>query len=85
MESERVLRIKQLLESDQYRIDPYVIADAMIRWAGLSHEVPMPSRERQNECSNPSSGPLAPANTILGGPSITEPIQVRPALALGEL
>jgi hypothetical protein len=85
MKSEKVLRIKQQLESDQYRIDPYLIADAIIRWAGLSHEVPMPPRERQNECSNPSSGPSAPAKMTSGGPSITEPIQVRPALALGEL
>lgn len=85
MKTEQVLRIRQLLDRGQYRIDPYAIADAIIRWAGLAHELPPPPRGRQNECSNPRSGPSAPAKTTSEGPSATDPIQVRPALAGGEL
>lgn len=85
MKTERVLRIKQLLEAGQYSIDPYAIADAIIRWAGLAQEVPMPPREPQNVCSKPSNGSSAPTKMVAAGPSTTEPIQVRPAFAGGEL
>lgn len=85
MKTEKVLRIKQLLETGQYRIDPYVIADAIIHWAGLAHEIPMPARGGQNSCSKPVNGSSVPAKTASAGPSSTEPIQVRPAFAGGEL
>jgi hypothetical protein len=85
MPSEKVLRIKQQLDTDQYRIDPYLIADAMIRRAGLQNEVPVSRSERQNECSKPSNGPSAPAKMTAGGPSWTEPIQLRAAFSLGGL
>ena len=39
----KVLMITQLLERGQYRIDPYVIADAIIRWAGLGPELGLAS------------------------------------------
>jgi hypothetical protein len=84
MKSEQVRRIKQLLEGGQYRIDPYVIADAIIRWAGLSHELPPPPTA-QKSCSKPAGGGSASVNTAAAGPASTDPIQVKPAFAGGEL
>lgn len=84
MKPDRVLRIKQLLELGQYRIDPYAIADAIIRWAGLAHEIPPPP-VAQNKWSKPASEPSAPAKLTSASPSTTDPIQVRPAFAAGEL
>ena len=84
MRPERVVRIRQLLDRGQYRIDPYAIADAIMRWAGLAPELERPPFA-QNECSKPASGPSAPANTTSAGPSTTDPIQVRAAFAGGEL
>ena len=84
MKPDKVVRIKQLLELGQYRLDPYTIADALIRWARLTQELrqrPVP----QNEWSKPASGHSAPANLSSAAPSTTDPIQVRPAFAAGEL
>lgn len=85
MESEKVLRIKQQLDADQYRIDPYLIADAMLRRAAFHKQARIRRSDRQNECSKPSNGPSAPAKMTSGGPSRTEPIQLRTALVFGEL
>ena len=49
MKPNQVLRIRELLERGQYRIDPYVIADAIIRWAGLGLELNLPPYA-QKEC-----------------------------------
>ena len=84
MKPDKVLRIKQLHERGQYRIDPYVIADAIIRWAGLAHELPPPPVP-QKEWSKPDSGPSAPKKLSSAPPATTDPIQVRPAFAAGEL
>lgn len=84
MKPEKVLRLRQLLEREQYPIDPYVIADAIIRWAGLAHEVP-PPRAPQKQWSKPASGPSAPRKLSSPAPAKTDPIQVRPAFAAGEL
>jgi anti-sigma-28 factor FlgM len=84
MKPDKVLRIKQLLEHGQYHIDPYAIADAIIRWAGLAHEVP-PRPASQKEWSKPASGPSAPKKLSSPVPAKTDPIQVRPAFAAGEL
>ena len=84
MRRDKVLRIRELVDRGQYRIDPYVIADAIIRRAGLGPEVRL-IPFAQNECSKPASGPSAPAKMTAAGPSTTDPIQVRPAFAAGEL
>ena len=84
MKTDKILRIKQLLERGQYRIDPYAIADAIIRFAGLSLEVP-PPRGSQKLCSKPANDSPASTKMANGGPSTTDPIQVKPAFAGGEL
>jgi Anti-sigma-28 factor, FlgM len=84
MKPDKVLTIKQLLERGQYRVDPYAIADAIIRWAGLTHEVPPPPAS-QKEWSKPANGPSAPKKLSSAAPAKTDPIQVRPAFAAGEL
>lgn len=84
MKADKIQRIKLLLERGQYHIDPYVIADAIIRWAGLSHELP-PPRVSQKACSKPDNGSAEPSKMAAAGPSATAPIQVRPAFAAGEL
>src|SRR2546423_1510269 len=38
MSANKVTEIKRQLDTGQYRIDPYAIADAMIRWAELEVE-----------------------------------------------
>ena len=78
--------IKTQVEQGEYRVEPLVIADAMIRWFSA------PDRRRgergpyrpgggaQNECSKPDSGCSVSRKTTSAGPSTTEPIQVRPLL-----
>lgn len=84
MKPEKILRLRELLDRGQYRIDPYAIADAIIRWAGLGPELGL-SPYAQMECSKPASGPSVPAKQAAAGPSTTDPIHVRPAFAGGEL
>lgn len=84
MKREQISRLRELLERGQYRIDAYAIADAMIRWAGLGPELGLAPFD-QKQCSKPDNGPSAPAKTAPTGPSATDPIQVRPAFAAGEL
>ncbi len=81
---EKVKRLRELIDRGQYRIDPYVIADAIIRWAALEPQTE-PTVLAQKECSKPASGPSAPAKTASTGPSTTDPIQVRLAFAASEL
>jgi Anti-sigma-28 factor, FlgM len=86
MSPNKVTEIKRQLEQGQYRIDPYAIADAMIRWAELEIEsagrrVP---RARQNACSKPDSVSSASRKTAPGGPSTTSPIKLRAAVILGQ-
>lgn len=83
MKTEKVLRIKQLLETGEYRIDPYAVADAIIRWADLGEERPPAAPQR--ECSKASSVASVSTKTASAGPATTEPIRVRPLFAAGEL
>lgn len=85
----KVPTIKRLLEIGQYRIDPYAIADAMIRWAAGQGSSGTRSRAAadqgdQSECSNPESRSSASAKTTPGEPSPTDPIQFRAAFVGGE-
>lgn len=79
----KVPTIKRLIEIGQYRIDPYAIADAMIRWAGAHGSGAANGRgtAAQSECSKPASSPSASVKTAPAVPSTTDPIQLRPALA----
>jgi hypothetical protein len=78
--------IKTQVQKGEYRVEPLVIADAMIRWFGAAADRrrgahgPFRPGGAQNLCSNPDSGPSASTNVTPGGPSTTDPIQVRPLL-----
>ena len=83
----KVTEIKRQIESGQYRVDPYAIADAMIRWCQLETESAgrrVPRARAQNECSNPVRSPAASVNTASAGPSTTVPIKVRAAIVVGQ-
>jgi hypothetical protein len=78
-ENGNMLTIKQLVQDDRYRVDPYVVADAIL------HRMRMRDERRQaagaqNECSNPASSASPSMKQTPGSPSTTDPIQVRPAL-----
>jgi Anti-sigma-28 factor, FlgM len=83
----RVAEIKRLVELGEYQVDPYVVADAMIRRAEREIEA---VRGRalgsfaQNACSYPASSPSASMKLTPGRPSTTAPIQAREALAVGQ-
>ena len=86
MSPNKVNLIKQQLESGQYRIDPYAIADAMIRWAELELESAgrrIPRARSQSACSKPESSCGASVKTAPGGPSQTVPIRLR-AVVVGQ-
>lgn len=69
-------RLKQQIESGEYRVDPAAVADAILRRLAASRQAPQSS---QNECSYPdSSPPSASTNATAGDPSTTDPIHVRP-------
>jgi len=74
--------IKRLVELGEYRVDPYEVADAMIRWAEREGHGLRP--RAQNECSYPVSSPSASLKTSPGRPSTTVPIQLSSALAVGQ-
>lgn len=85
--SRKVAEIKRLVELGQYRVDPYDVADAMMRWAEREFEGVdrRGFRSRaQNKCSNPSSSRSTSVTITPAGPSTTAPIQVRPALVIGQ-
>jgi hypothetical protein len=58
--------IKRMLEQGSYEVDPRRVADAII--ARMLGQAPLPPglRELQNECSNPSSLPVASTNAAAG-------------------
>lgn len=85
MKASKVPTIKQLLEKGQYRIEPHTIADAIIRWVRARPAAVVDSADLQNECSKPESSSPASLNVMPVGPSSTDPIQVTPAFARGEL
>jgi Anti-sigma-28 factor, FlgM len=83
----KVTEIKRQLENGQYRIDPYAIADAMIRWAELEIESAgrrVPRARTQSECSKPASSSAASLNRAPAGPSTTVPINLRSAIVVGQ-
>ena len=87
MNPNKVTEIKRQLENGQYRIDPYAIADAMIRWAELEIESAgrrVPRARSQNECSKPESRSPASVKMAPAGPSTTVPITLRPAIVVGQ-
>jgi hypothetical protein len=82
----KLTSLKSRVQQGEYRVDPRATADAMIRWftapSRRRHGERTPydirsGRRPQNECSNPDSGPSASVNTMPGGPSTTDPIQLR--------
>ena len=72
-ENHDMLTIKQLVQDDRYRVDPYVVADAILRRLRGG----MPS---QKECSKPAGSSSASTKQTPGSPAKTDPIQVNPAL-----
>lgn len=94
---DKVSEIKQLVADGQYRVDPHATAEALMRRIGLwPFDLPSPAAprrraagdvaaERQRECSYPDRFRLLSRNSTPVGPSITEPIRVRPAFAASEV
>lgn len=83
----KVAEIKRLVELGEYKVDPYEVADAMIRWA--EREVDAvdrrgPRSPAQNECSYPKSPISASVKVTPGCPSTTVPIHVRELLGVGQ-
>jgi hypothetical protein len=71
-ENREMLTIKQLVQDDRYEIDPYLVADAILRRVRMRQSA-------QNECSKPDSPSSESTKQTPGSPSATSPIQVRPA------
>ena len=87
MSPNKVTEIKRALEQGQYRVDPYAIADAMIRWAELEIESAgrrVPRARSQNACSKPDSVSSASVKMASGGPATTVPIKLRAAVVVGQ-
>ena len=85
MSPHKITEIKRQIENGQYRVDPYAIADAMIRWCQLEIESAgrrVPRARAQNECSKPERSPAASVKTAPAGPSTTVPITLRPAVVV---
>lgn len=83
----KIINIKHQLATGQYRIDPYAVADAMIRRAELEMETAgrrFPDLSTQNECSKPASSCGASVKTASGRPSTTVPTKLRAAVVLGQ-
>lgn len=79
----RLAEIKRLVALGEYRIDPYLVADAMIYRAEREIQSSL-DRRAQKECSYPESSPSASRKTTPGRPSTTAPIQLRGALPVGQ-
>lgn len=81
----RLAEIKRLVALGEYRIDPYEVADAMIRRAESELQIGPRFRPRAHrKCSYPKSSPSESVNTTPGSPSTTAPIQLTGALAVGQ-
>jgi anti-sigma-28 factor FlgM len=86
MSPHKLAEIKRQIESGQYRVDPYAVADAMIRWCQLDIDSAgrrVPRARAQNECSKPARSSAASVKTASAGPSTTVPIKVRAAIVVG--
>jgi hypothetical protein len=71
-ENQHMRTLRELVQDDRYSVDPYVVADAILRRVTLG--------SAQNECSKPASSASASMNQTPGSPSTTNPIQVNSAL-----
>ena len=82
----KLAEIKRLVELGQYRVDPYEVADAMMRWAEREFDVDRRGvRVRgQNSCSKPASSRATSVKVTSARPSATAPIQVNSAWAVGQ-
>jgi Anti-sigma-28 factor, FlgM len=87
MSPNRITDIKRQINAGEYQVDPYVIADAMIRWAELDYDFlgrRRPRAHSQKKCSKPDSSSPLSVKIAPTAPSTTVPITVRPALAVGQ-
>ena len=81
--------IKSQVQQGEYSVEPLAIADAMIRWFSTpAHRRagargPYHPGGAQNECSYPDNRRSASRNATSGGPSTTDPIQVKPLFDVG--
>ena len=83
----KITQIKHQLANGEYRIDPYAVADAMIRRAELEMETAgrrFLDLSAQNECSKPTSSCPASVKKAPGRPSTTVPTKLRAAVVLGQ-
>ncbi len=82
----KVAEIKRLVELGQYRVDPYEVADAMMRWAEREFDMDRRGvRSRgQNTCSKPRSSRSTSVKVTPVRPSVTTPIHARSAWAVGQ-
>ena len=80
---QKVAEIKQRVERGEYRVDPDVVADAILRRLREFAAARAKRVTPQNECSYPDSSPAASVNLTPAGPSRTRPIHVSriPSLA----
>jgi len=78
-ESQDMFMLKQMVRDDRYRVDPYMVADAILRRTQMHDATGVPPGP-QNECSKPSSPVASPSTRSPGEPSATDPMRVRPAL-----
>lgn len=82
MHTQREARLSMLraqIAQGEYRVDPYDIADAILRRVRMVETDA--NRPNQNVCSYPASGPSTTPKTTPGGPSMTHPTQVNPMLS----
>lgn len=77
-----MLRIKRLVQDNRYEIDPYLVADAILRQANMRGLRGARLRS-QKACSKPESSSRESRNSTPGSPSTTDPTQVRPAFSGG--
>lgn len=85
--SHRVAELKRLINLGEYRVDPHVVADAMLRWAEREFDTVASRGSRspaQNECSYPKSSRSTSVKVTSGRPAATVPILVREALLVGQ-
>jgi hypothetical protein len=80
---QKVAEIKQRVQRGEYRVDPDLVADAILRrlWELAAKRAGRVTP--QNECSYPDSSPAESVNLTPAGPSSTRPIHVSrvPSLA----
>jgi len=74
----RLADLKERIEKGEYQVDPSAVADAILRrLRERLGQAPAAEAQSKNECSYPES-PLSPSEKVTpGGPSTTDPTQVR--------